>query len=192
MSNRPNDFHLPALFSDHLVLQRGRPNLVWGRDRPGQSVTLEVQGRASVTTSTGADGVWTVQCPELPAGGPYRLRLAGSSERAVDDALVGEVWLASGQSNMELALGSARDAAREIAGADFPAIRLFQVPRATADAPQHSVEGEWRVCTPQTADAFSAVAYFFARELHTRLDVPVGILSASWGDRKSTRLNSSH
>ncbi len=181
MSQKPTAFCLPDLFDDHLVLQRGRSNLIWGWDRPGQLVTLDVEGRPPVATTTGADGSWRVRCPELPTGGPYTLHLTGSAERSLEDVLVGEVWLASGQSNMEFPLASARDAADEIAAADFPSIRLFHVERATAGQPQRAVEGEWRVCTPKGADSFSAVAYFFAREIHSRLGVPVGILHSSWG-----------
>jgi sialate O-acetylesterase len=181
MSNPPTPFRVPDLFSDHLVLQRGRSNLIWGWDRPGQMVTLNVPGRDPVSTTADAEGAWRVPCPELPPGGPYTIRLSGSGERVLQDVAVGEVWLASGQSNMEFPLASVQDAADEVARANFPAIREFHVPRAMSAEPQIAVEGEWRVCTPQHADSFSAVAYFFAREIHARFGVPVGILHASWG-----------
>jgi len=181
MSSAPTGLQLPGLFSDHLVLQRGRPNLIWGWDHPRQTVTLEAEGKPSVSTTARANGMWRLQCPELPAGGPYRIRVNGSSQHILSDVLVGDVWLASGQSNMEFPLASAPQAATEISAADYPNIRLFQVARATATDPQRTLAGEWAVCGPDTADAFSAVAYFFAREIYSRMRVPIGILQSSWG-----------
>jgi sialate O-acetylesterase len=181
MSSVPTALSLAGLFTDHLVLQRGRPSPIWGCDRPGQRVTLEVAGQPPVSTVAGPDGAWRLDCPELPAGGPYRISVRGSSERLLEDVLVGEVWLCSGQSNMELPLAAIDDSNREIAAADCPAIRLFDVTDAAAPEPAASVDGEWRVCTRESADAFSAIGYCFAREIHRRLGVPVGILSSSWG-----------
>lgn len=175
-----------SLFCDHMVLQENRANPIWGWDRPGQQITVEVEeGRGSVATiraTAGADGSWRTELPALAAGGPYRLRVEGGGEaRVVDDVLVGEVWLASGQSNMEWPLVNTDGADGEIARGTSPEIREFKVRRAAAGAPASRVEGGWTVCSPAAAGDFSAVAYYFAKELHSRLRVPIGIVNASWG-----------
>src|SRR5262252_9019208 len=175
---------LPAIFSDGLVLQRGRSNPIWGWDAPGQEISLSLEGTASApvaSTVAAGDGSFRLQCPELPVGGPYRLRLRGSSERVLQGVLVGEVWLASGQSNMEWKVALTRDAEREIAEANWPAIRMFSVEHQVAREPQRMVGGMWRAAQSSTVHDFSAVGYFFARELHRALGVPVGIIDASWG-----------
>lgn len=183
---------LAGLFSDHAVLQRDQANPVWGRDRAGQTVTLVVEGpaaaahaaapvTATVTTTAAADGSWTLSCPPLPAGGPYTFHVRGSGERTVADVWSGEVWLASGQSNMEWRVGTSNDAEREVAAAQFPQIRMLKVPLTAADAPARDVAASWSVCTPENAGDFSAVGYFFARELHRKLGVPVGIINSTWG-----------
>ncbi len=176
---------LSGLFSDHAVLQRGRANPVWGSDQPRQVVTLSVEGAklppVKVQTTAGPDGAWQLTCPELPAGGPYRLHLSGSTEQVIDDIMVGDVWIASGQSNMEFPLARARDADREITSANWPAIRVAKIPLATARTPQAGVSTAWNVCTPDTAGNFTAVGYFFARELTQHTGVPIGIIDSTWG-----------
>jgi sialate O-acetylesterase len=177
---------LPSIFSDELVLQRGRTNPIWGWDVPGRQVALTVYGPssaplASATTVVASNGSFCFACPELPAGGPYRLHFQGSGERVVDRVLVGEVWLASGQSNMEWKVSQSNDAPREIATAMWPGIRMFNVAHQTGRQPERTVAGQWRSCEPNTVDDFSAVAYFFARELYRELNVPIGIINASWG-----------
>lgn len=176
---------LPSIFGDEAILQRGRSNPVWGWDRPGQVITLTVEGDSaahpSATAIAASDGSFRLACPELPAGGPYRLRIRGSSERVLDRVLVGEVWLASGQSNMEWKVAQASDAEREIAAATWPEIRMFTSARLASREISRVGGGQWRTCTPDTAHDFSAVGYYFARELHRELKVPVGIIDASWG-----------
>ncbi len=183
------DLVLPSLFADHMVLQRGAPHRVWGWDRPGVDISLRVEGLcmpagAPTIAATGRsdrEGRFFLVCPALPVGGPYRLRIRGSSERVIEDVLVGDVWLASGQSNMEWKVSSSRDSEHEIAQAELPAIRMFQVAHTVAGEPQRGVAGAWLVCAPDRVGDFSAVGYFFARELLRRLDVPLGVIDASWG-----------
>jgi sialate O-acetylesterase len=174
-----------SLFSDHMVLQRGQENPIWGHDRPQQAITLTVEGvnpaPAAVHATAGTDGAWRLNCPVLPAGGPYRLRIRGSSEKVIDDVLVGDVWLASGQSNMEFPLERARGAAAEIAAANFPTIRSAKIRQTTAQSPQANVETSWQVCSPATASSFTAVGYYFAREVQKHTGVPIGIIDSTWG-----------
>jgi sialate O-acetylesterase len=168
-----------------MVLQRGRPNPVWGWDRPGENIALTAtSGAATLGTArtvAAPDGSWRLPCPELEPGGPYCLRIQGSTEAVLDDVLVGEVWLASGQSNMEFPLSRAEDGTAEATRARRPDLRVFKVAPVAAREPQPTVAGAWRVCAPETAGEFSAVGYFFARELAERLGVPVGIIDSSWG-----------
>ena len=174
---------LASPYQDKLVLQRGRSNVIWGWDIPGQRVALRINDDENEVASalTQEDGRWSLDCPELEVGGPYRLSIVGSSSVTLHDVLVGEVWLASGQSNMELRLSATENAELEIAQAEFPQIRMFIVGTQASDTQCSMVEGEWFECHPDTVEAFSAVGYFFARALHEALGVPVGILNASWG-----------
>jgi sialate O-acetylesterase len=180
-----SDLTLGGPFSSHLVLQRDRENVVWGWDLPGQRVTIWIeagkQRHVDVATIANSDGHWTIRLPALTAGGPYRLRVHGSSEIVLTDVLVGEVWLAAGQSNMEWKLGQANQADFEIEHANYPAIRVLKVPNFAAPTREESFEAEWQVCNPENAADFTAVGYFTARDIHQRLNVPVGIIDASWG-----------
>ena len=176
---------LSPLFTDHMVLQRDQANPVWGKDDPQQVITLTVEGAptapATVQVTTAADGTWRLACPALPAGGPYRLRVHGSTEQVVDDVLVGEVWLASGQSNMEWKLPATDHGEEDVAAANDPQVRMFTVDQTALPAPRDTVAGQWDPATPQTAADFSAIGYLFARELRQKLGVPVGIINTSWG-----------
>jgi hypothetical protein len=175
------DVRLPAIFSDHLVLQAGVNVPVWGWADAGEEVTLSLAGQ-SVVARTGADGRWKTNFPPMKAQAEaLTLTIEGKNKLVVQDVLVGEVWLASGQSNMAFALKSSRDAESAIAAADQPQIRLFTVPGRTAQAPLAEGEGKWVVATPASAPDFSAVAWFFGNELHRRLGAPVGLIDASWG-----------
>lgn len=177
---------LCGLFSDHLVLQRGRENPIWGQDNPAQVVTLTIEGvqtpqLAPVKVVTDSEGKWKLLCPELPSGGPYRLHVTGSTEKVIDDVLVGDVWVASGQSNMEFQLSRAKEADKEIRSASYAQIRFAKIPQTTALAPADSVSTSWNVCEPDHAPNFSAVAYFFAREVFERTHVPIGVIDSTWG-----------
>lgn len=174
---------MPLVFSDGAVLQRDQPLPVWGRATPGARIRVSFDGREATTTA-GGDGTWRVELPAHAAGGPFQLRVreGDADEVAVRDVLVGEVWLASGQSNMEWPLSQAADAEAEIARANDPLVRHFKVPKSWSDEAQWQLAGgEWVVASPQTAGNFSAVAYFFARQLRQKLGVPVGIIDSSWG-----------
>lgn len=173
---------LPRLVGDHMVLQRGRPLPLWGWADAGEAVTVSWRGQNYKAQTGGPAGRWAVTLPATPAGGPYELTVKGSNTITVRDVLVGDVWLASGQSNMEWPLRDARNGAAETAAASFPRIRRLDVPNEAALSPQTDFGGSgWQPCTPETAGSFSAVAYFFARDLHQQYQVPIGLITAEWG-----------
>ncbi len=168
-------------FQDHAVLQRDKPLPVWGRADPGERVTVAFKGQ-SVGTTAGADGHWMVYLEPVEASAePAELTITGKNTVTIRDVLVGEVWLASGQSNMEWPVARSADAEKEIAAARFPLIREFNAARTSVMEPAHTVAGAWKICSPESAGDFSAVAYHFARSLHRRLGVPVGIVNSTWG-----------
>ena len=172
---------LPRLVGDHMVLQREMPVAIWGWADPGGVVEVRL-GDASARAVAGSDSLWEVALPPMAAGGPYTVTVAGAETLAVRDVLVGEVWLASGQSNMEFSLRRVDNAAAEVASADYPEMRLLSAPYRYALTPQADMGGDgWQVVTPDTVPSFSAVAYLFGRQIHTELGVPVGLIDASWG-----------
>jgi sialate O-acetylesterase len=177
---------LPAVFTDHAVLQRGRSIPVWGKADPAATVTVVFDG-TSVSTTAASDGSWRTDLPAHPAGGPYELTVSTSAgiSHSIVDLLVGEVWVCSGQSNMEMATKNAHNAEHEIAAAQHPRIRLLQIPHVAKVEPQSDVQAAWQVCSPETVSSFSAVGYFFGRELLTKLDVPVGLINSSWGGSRA-------
>lgn len=175
------EIRLPSLFTDHMVIQRGLPVHVWGRSAPNESVSVTFHNE---TRSTVADpvGYWSLYLSPAEAGGPFELEAKGSNTISVKDILVGDVWVASGQSNMEWQLNKADNASTELAAANHPRIRLFQVNKKVAAYPLDEVDAQsWTVCNSQTAADFSAVAYFFGRHLEEKQNVPIGLISASWG-----------
>ncbi len=173
---------LPAIFSDHMVLQRDRPVPVWGWASPGETVTVRC-ATASATTVADKDGRWKTTLPAMPASEtPVQMTVTSSdSTVTVSDILVGDVWVCSGQSNMQWALSAASNGREEIARAQYPGIRFFKVPRAAAFEPQTDCAGSWSVCSPATAGGFSAVGYFFGREIHLARRVPVGLIGSYVG-----------
>ena len=171
---------LAALFCNHAVLQRDLPLPVWGWAAPGEKITVTLAGNSAAAV-TDADGAWRVSLPALPAGGPHTMTVAGSETITLTDLLVGDVWVCSGQSNMQMTVLGTENDEQEIAAADYPAIRLFTVPNVPAMAPKADIVAEWKVCSPKTVSGFSAVGYFFGRELTTTLNVPVGLINTSWG-----------
>lgn len=173
---------LPSIFSDHMVLQQGRPIPVWGWASPGEKVTVGLGDGARVTATADASGRWRVHLDPHPAGGPYRLHVqGGDSSVAIEDVYVGEVWLCAGQSNMEMKVHQTQNAGQEISEGNWPMIRHLNVPRKLSNEPQDDQDGMWVVCSPDTVGGFTAVGYYFAHRLHQSLDVPVGLLNASWG-----------
>ena len=172
---------LPAIFGDHMVLQREQPLPVWGWDEPGKEVTVTL-GDAKATAKTDASGKWLVKLPALKAGGPLTLTVAGTSQEIRTDILVGEVWICSGQSNMEMDVNGSNNAAEEKAAANHPQIRHIKITRVPAATPQTDVAaGGWQVCTPQTVGGFTAAGYFFGRQLQQTLNVPIGLIGSNWG-----------
>src|SRR5262249_24114846 len=159
------DPELPHLFSDHMVLQRDVPIHVWGMAEANEKITVELAGHTVHTTGS-AEGSWSVFLPAMPAGGPFLLRVNGKKEVLLRDVMIGEVWIASGQSNMAYALSGATGAAEEIPAAMYPQMRFFTVPKKIATTAQSdTLPAYWEVCSPDTAKKVSAVAYFFGREL---------------------------
>jgi sialate O-acetylesterase len=178
------DVRLPAVLSDHMVLQQGMQVPVWGWADAGEEVAVQL-GDLKAVTRAGADGTWKVAVGPLAAGGPLTMTVAGKNTITVSDILVGEVWVCSGQSNMAWTVANSNNAQEEIAAADFPQIRLITVARVTADEPQADTKGSWAACSPQTVGNFSAAGYFFGRKLHKDLGVPVGLISSNWGGTRA-------
>jgi len=171
---------LASLFSDHAVLQRDLPIKVWGWAEPGEAINVSLAGNQAAATA-GADGAWRTTLPALPAGGPHEMTVAGRETIILRDLLIGEVWVGSGQSNMQMTVDSVFNGLEEVEAADYPGIRLFTVPNIPALEPEADITSEWKVCSPKTVGPFSAVAYFFGRKLHRELGVPVGLINTSWG-----------
>jgi sialate O-acetylesterase len=163
-----------------MVLQQGREIHIWGKADAGETVTVRLAGHAATTTAD-AGRHWSVRLPALSAGGPFILTVQGNKKIEIKDVMIGEVWIASGQSNMTFSLDGAEGAATEVPKADYPQIRLFTVPRKIALSPQEdTLPTGWKICTPDNAKSFSAVAYFFAREIHRTQHVPVGVVESAW------------
>lgn len=174
---------LHPLFQDHAVLQRDRPIPVWGHAAPGATVSVSF-ARQFVTTRADADGRWRATLKPVAAGGPYDMTVrAGQERQVVREVQMGDVWLCSGQSNMELPVWRALDASRELAAATQPGIRLFTVPKAAAVTPQDTFAAAvaWQPASPETVREFSAACFYFARELQKTVKVPMGLIQAAWG-----------
>lgn len=190
-----------GMFTDHMVLQRDRPVPVWGTGAAGETLSVGLRDAdgatlASARGSVGADGRWQVELPPLPAGGPHSLHLTshpalpGAQDDdtgntgdtiVLRDVLVGDVWLAAGQSNMEWELRLEQHAEQELPAAHHPRLRLFRAPKRPAGSPRADIDGAWEVCTPESGRHFSAVAYYFGVAVQAELDVPVGLVQAAWG-----------
>jgi sialate O-acetylesterase len=184
------EVRLPNVFSSHAVLQRNRPIHIWGWASPGETVTVRFHDQSRTATADDL-GKWSLWLAPESAGGPYSLMAQGSAGPGapvtLTDILVGDVWLASGQSNMEMPLdgfpGSAvvKNSAQEIAKANLPEVRLLRIEKKSSFYPQTGISATWTECTPQTAAEFSAVAYFFGKEINQREHVPVGLIDSTWG-----------
>ena len=171
----------PHLFSDHMVIQQGKPVRVWGWAEPDESVTVEFKGNRK-TTQADSKGVWKVELPAVKASAEgATMTIKGSNTIVINDILVGEVWICSGQSNMNFSLDRTETAREEIPKADFPNIRLLHITSKPSGWPVHDIKDTWKYCKPDTVGGFSAVGYFFGKYLNQELSVPVGLIEAVWG-----------
>ncbi|HUW32958.1 MAG TPA: sialate O-acetylesterase [Planctomycetota bacterium] len=171
---------LPEFFSDNMVFQQGVAPTVWGKAGPGEEVTATL-GDSTATATTADDGWWSVKLEPISAGGPFEMTVAGQNAITIKNVMVGEVWFCGGQSNMDFKVKDALNAEKDIAAGDFPNLRLCFGRYATAKEPLREPRGKWAVCTPETVKDYSAVAYFFGRDLHQNLNVPVGLIWVSCG-----------
>ncbi len=176
----PRQFRLPAIISDNMVLQAGVKVPVWGWAEPGESVTVNIAGQTH-TTSAGINGKWMVKLDEIAAQSPIKMTVCTSNDSiTVKNILVGEVWLASGQSNMEKPVQTSFNAQQEIQDANYPLIRMFNVTKINSLQPLDDCCGRWEMCSPSNVGTFSAAAYFFGRDLHKAIQRPVGLILSYW------------
>lgn len=173
---------LSKLFCDHMILQQNQPIRIWGQAEPGEQVTIELAGK-SVSVKAGENRRWRIELPPMKADGKaHTLTVKGKNTLSLKDVLLGEVWICSGQSNMEWPLAGVLNGKEEVAAANHPEIRFFNVSgHVSSPAPIEDPRGQWNVCSPTTAAKFSAVGYFFGRELQQQLKVPVGLVGTYWG-----------
>ncbi|MBN1125059.1 MAG: hypothetical protein JXA82_08625 [Sedimentisphaerales bacterium] len=176
------EVRLPSVIGSNMVLQQQTEAPIWGWAEPGEKISVRGNWQwFDVTTWASKDGSWLVKLPTPGAGGPYTVTIKGANEIKLDNVLIGEVWVCSGQSNMQWTVKDSNNAQEEIAAAKYPNIRLFYVTRKVAQTPQNDCEGAWKECNPETIPGFSAAAYFFGRELHKELNIPIGLIHTSWG-----------
>ena len=173
------DVQLPGLISDHMVLQRGAPVRIFGKAAPAENVTVTFRGQTAQTTADSL-GRWEVWLNPL-TGAAADMTIKGTNTITVADVIVGDVWIGSGQSNMQWTVKDSDNADAEIAAANYPQIRLFYVPRKTSSSPMDDVDAKWVVCSPESVPGFSAVLYYFGREMHKDTKAPMGLIHSSWG-----------
>jgi len=177
------ELQVSKIFGSHMVLQQEQPIRVWGTSDPGSTVVVGIDG-SGASVKTGEDGKWRVELKAMKADGKPRVMQVVSGETTIkfEDVLIGEVWICSGQSNMEWSVSRSANAQEEIAAANHPQIRLFDVPgHVKGPEPQDDPRGQWTVCSPQTIPGFTAVGYYFGRELEKNLKVPIGLVGTNWG-----------
>ena len=173
---------LARLFSDHIVFQRDKPIKIWGWAKPNESIEIFFDSQKNVVSANSV-GKWMAELAAMPAGGPHNIKVkANEKELIIKDVLIGEVWVCSGQSNMEWRVKASDNAKIDMLEAKFPMIRHFEVPHEVDFEPQNDLKsGDWQICSPQTVGEFTAVGYYFAKELHQKLKVPIGLIHSSWG-----------
>jgi sialate O-acetylesterase len=175
------DVKLPSVIGSHMVLQRDKLLPIWGWADPGEEVTVQL-GENKVSAKADAKGSWKVTLPSMKADGKaHRLTVSGKNRIELEDILIGEVWIGSGQSNMEWSLSATHGAKEAIAAADHPEIRLFHVPKVQTNEPAKDVKASWKACKPDTVGGFSAALYYFGARIQKELGVPVGLINSSWG-----------
>lgn len=175
---------LPSVFADHMVLEQKSKVSVWGWSNSAETIKINGSWNGdTITTKASAEGYWIAELPTSAAGGPYTLTIKGNNEtKTLTDVMLGEVWLCSGQSNMEFTANwGLQNKETEVSKADFPGIRFFHVPKHGAPYPQEQTKANWVACSPQTMPNQSSVGYYFARMIHQTLNVPVGIIESDWG-----------
>ncbi|MBN1358947.1 MAG: hypothetical protein JW993_00060 [Sedimentisphaerales bacterium] len=176
------DIRLPSIIGDNMVLQGGDRISLWGWSDPNEEIKVGVSWReGDWTLPADTDGTWKFAMTAPESAGPHQITLKGKNTVTLKNILVGEVWVCSGQSNMEWPVQSSNNAAQEMAAANYPNIRLFTVQKKIADTPQSDCVGHWVECSPETVGGFSAVGYFFGRHLHQDLNTPIGLINTSWG-----------
>ena len=178
------EISVPNFFGHHMVLQQGGKAKLWGRADAGASVTVSFKNAQSATKA-GHNGKWSVEIGTGMADskGADLTITSDNDTLTIKDVLVGEVWLASGQSNMAFTVSRSDNATEEIAAADYPGLRMFNAPSVTAAEPMENITGSWSLTSPETTGSYSAVAYYFARKLHKDLGVPVGVIKTAWGGK---------
>ena len=176
---------LPGIFTDNMVIQREIPFRIWGWANVGETVSIKTSWDKIIHSVTAEEGTWKISIQPPETGGPYTIKISGKNTIVLKNLLCGEVWICSGQSNMEMGMKLVTNAAEEIQQANYPDIRLFDVIKAESDTLLDDVKGRWNICSPKTVsegdwEGFSAVAYFFGRRIHKALNVPVGLIDISW------------
>ncbi len=176
-----SEVRLPRMFSSNMVLQQGIDIPVWGWALPGEKVQVMFDNKI-VSTKANEKGKWRLALPMHNYGGPFTLLVKGKNSILLENVMVGEVWICSGQSNMQWSVDHVVNAEKEVNDANYPDIRLFQVPMVIEQFPREELKsGEWKICTPETVPGFSAVGYFFGRNLYQELNVPIGLIQTAWG-----------
>lgn len=179
---RDPDLRIPAVLNDHMVIQRNSKFRVWGWDTPGTSVKIKASwAKDEVIAYAGKFGEFSAEIPTSDAGGPYNISISGSENIQLQDILIGDVWVCSGQSNMEWPLAATSSANEDIQNANQPRVRLFQVSNVMEPSPKADCVGKWATCSPEAVKDFSAIAYLFAKELNEKTNVPIGVIDTTWG-----------
>jgi sialate O-acetylesterase len=174
------DVMLPALFSDNMVIQQRAKIAVWGKADPKESVTVQLGGDQQQTVAA-KDGSWSVKLEGIKSGGPYELTVSGKNSVSIHNVAIGDVWVCGGESNMEFKTIAARNSTEEMADADLPMVRVFVVKHDAEEKPAGDAEGAWVVCDPGTVKDFSAIGFFFAREINRGQHMPIGLIESAWG-----------
>ncbi|RYY15834.1 MAG: sialate O-acetylesterase, partial [Chitinophagaceae bacterium] len=177
------NIRLPSVLADNMVLQRNSESQLWGWSNPAEKIfiTLSWNGKTDSVTASG-DARWSIKISTPAAGGPYTITLKGQNTIVLKNILIGEVWVCSGQSNMEWSsLQNLQEILAEMPKSANPAIRLFNVQKATSDNPQDDLDANWQECGPESLKGFSAVGYYFGKKLYEKLKIPIGLINSSWG-----------
>ena len=175
------EIKLPGYFTDNMMLQRDKPIKIWGWGNRYETVTVSIHDQ-KVNTRCKKDGTWEIILSPIPYGGPYSLTVQGKENSIkIENILIGDIWLCSGQSNMEWTVEQSANSKQEVQNANYPEIRALKVPKSIKNSPQDNFNAQWEICSPSTVGAFSGIAYYYARALYKEVQIPIGIINASWG-----------